>query len=100
MNRVVAFLNLRHIETLSSAVLTLLNPVNRCTGELLSSASSIVRLQSSMASLMAVRARITIRGVALRPGFAAPNIEKAYFMLISILIHKEKKYVLEYDKLV
>jgi hypothetical protein len=72
------FLNLLHIEMVSSAVLTLVNPHKRWTGELFSSASRTVLRQSSMASLMAVTVRMKMRGAALRLGLAAPNMLKAY----------------------
>jgi hypothetical protein len=72
------FLNLRQTETVSSAVLTLVNPHRRWTGELFNSASRTVLLQSSMASLMAVTVRMKRSGAALREGLAAPNMLKAY----------------------
>ena len=83
----VAFLILRHNPTCSSAVLTLLKPTRRCTGELLSSASKTVRLQSSTASLRAVTARMNIRGTALRPGLAAPKMAKNYSHDLISIIH-------------
>jgi hypothetical protein len=75
------FLNLRQREIFSSAVFTLLYPIRRWTGELFSSASRFVRLQSSMASFMAVTVRMKRSGAALRPGLDAPNMLKACGML-------------------
>jgi len=78
MNFVVAFLSLRHAETVSSAVLTLLKLTSLWTGALLSSLSRTVLRQSSMASLMAVTTRMTMSGTALRAGLEAPKMEKIY----------------------
>jgi sRNA-binding carbon storage regulator CsrA len=47
-------------------------------GELLRSLSRTVLLQSSMASLMAVRTIITIKGTASSAGFEAPKMVKIY----------------------
>lgn len=77
---VEAFLTRRHKETLSALELTLFQSISRCTGELLSSMSRVVRRKSSIASLMAVRTTMTINGTALRPGLVAPNILKNYWM--------------------
>jgi hypothetical protein len=75
MNLVLAFLILRQSDTVSSAVFTLLKSVSLCTGALLSSLSRTVLRQSSIASLMAVTTRMTMRGTALRAGLLAPKIE-------------------------
>ena len=74
--RVVAFLILRHNEISSAEVLTLFQSTRRCTGELLSSLSSIVLRQSSIASFTAVTNRMTIKGTEPKPGLDAPNILK------------------------
>lgn len=74
MARVLAFLNRRHIEIESSDVLTLFQLVRRRTGALLSSLSTMVRRQSSMASLTAVMTTMTIRGTADKPGFTTPKM--------------------------
>jgi len=83
MALVQAFLNFRHRETVSPAVFTLLKSTNRWIGALFSSVSKTVLRQSSMASLMAVTHRITIRGAALSAGFEAPKIGKIYSARIS-----------------
>lgn len=74
--RVVAFLVLRHSEMLSAELLTLFHSTRRWTGELLSSLSSTVLRQSSMASLTAVTNRMTIKGTEPKPGLEAPNMLK------------------------
>jgi hypothetical protein len=71
---VVAFLVLRHNETLSSIELTLFQSTSRCIGKLFNSLSNTVRRQSSIASLIAVIVKIEIRGTELRPGLTAPKI--------------------------
>lgn len=76
--RVEAFLILRQREMLSSELLTLFQSTRRCTGELLSSLSSTVRLQSSIASFTAVTKRMTIKGTEPSPGLEAPNMLKNY----------------------
>lgn len=76
MNLVVAFLALRHIDTVSSAVFTLLKSTNLCTGALFNSVSKMVLRQSSIASLIAVTVRMKIRGTAFSAGFEAPKMEK------------------------
>lgn len=76
--RVDAFLNLLHNETSSALELTLFQSIRRCTGELFSSLSRMVRRKSSIASLIAVRTTITIRGTAFKPGFVAPKMLKNY----------------------
>lgn len=75
MNLVVAFLILRHSDTVSPAVLTLLKSTSLWTGALFSSLSSTVLRQSSIASLIDVTTRMTIRGTALSAGLEAPNME-------------------------
>ena len=80
MDFVHAFLNLRHNETESSAVLTLLKSTSLCTGALLRLTSSTVLRQSSMASLRAVKEMMTIKGAALSAGFEAPKMLKIYAM--------------------
>jgi hypothetical protein len=75
-----AFLNLRHNETESSAVLTLLNSTSLCTGALLRLTSKMVLRQSSTASLIPVTTMMTIKGAALRAGLEAPNMLKIYAM--------------------
>lgn len=62
--------------TCSLVMFTLSQSSSLWTGALLSSASSVVRRQSSMASLKAVIARITIKGTALSAGLATPNMLK------------------------
>ena len=74
--RDVAFLILRHNEMLSAELLTLFQSTRRWTGELLSSLSSIVLRQSSIASLTAVTNRMTIKGTEPKPGLEAPNMLK------------------------
>ena len=74
--RVLAFLVLRQSDTLSSDELTLFHSISRYTGELLSSLSSVVLRQSSMASLMAVRVTMTISGTEPNPGSDPPKMEK------------------------
>jgi hypothetical protein len=78
MNLVLAFLIRRQSDTVSSAVFTLLKSTNRCTGALFSSLSRTVLRQSSIASLIAVTTRMTMRGTALSAGLLAPKIEKIY----------------------
>ena len=89
--RDVAFLILRQAEMESSDVLTLYQSINRCTGELFSSLSRMVRRQSSIASLTAVMNRMNMRGTELRPGFAAPKIGNISTE-VSLVLHGPRDY--------
>jgi hypothetical protein len=93
MPLVLAFLILRQSDTVSSAVFTLLKSTSLCTGALFSSLSRTVLRQSSMASLIAVTTRMTMRGTALSAGLLAPKMEKIYKTCWSVSQHMHPRTV-------
>lgn len=75
-----AFLIFRQSDTVSPVVFTLLKLTKRWTGALFNSVSRTVLRQSSIASLMEVTKRMTIKGAALSAGLLPPKMGNIYDM--------------------